>query len=544
MTEPLGSVNFTALILAVNGPAAIGQALVFDSAQGTWLVATAANRTALGKRAEAIAITAYGGSSVGKIAYRSSGLLANELSLLGTGTASWVRVKSDGYLERCTPAPGDDLVGKCQTDGRLLLTLNTWDYANVSGSGVTLGGSNGDVVIRATASTTTGVTGSNGDVLYKTGGAWTSTPAVQVPAGSSGDVITNDGSGGLANTPTLGASHGGTGLTSPGANGNVLTSNGAGAWTSAAPAGGGAPTSAQYVTLATDGTLTNERVLTAGAAIQLTDGGAGSTITVAVSGLANAQVSGAAAIAYSKLNLSGSIVDGDISGSAAITSTKIALTATQVGFGNGSNQLTGDAGLTYDSANDRLTVTGAIRVATAQNTTGVGVANNTGYYFRNAANSANINALQVDGSDVLRLGDSAVQNVVISYETSAGFYNTDSSVYDFLVNEDSDISCRLPLKGNGGNVKPFQFKRASVACSGTSTTPSSSEYECPILTLTGSLGAEFTLILPDVTGSFYIIQNSTNQSAKPQKSGGSGSPILSSQIKVVIHDGSDYKIVD
>lgn len=45
--------------------------------------------------------------------------------------------------------------------------------------------------------------------------------------------------------------------------------------------GGGAPTTAQYVTLAVDGTLTNERVLTAGANVTLTDGGAGSTVTIA-----------------------------------------------------------------------------------------------------------------------------------------------------------------------------------------------------------------------------------------------------------------------
>jgi hypothetical protein len=45
--------------------------------------------------------------------------------------------------------------------------------------------------------------------------------------------------------------------------------------------GGGAPTDAQYVTLATDGDLSDERVLTAGDRITLTDGGAGSTITVA-----------------------------------------------------------------------------------------------------------------------------------------------------------------------------------------------------------------------------------------------------------------------
>jgi hypothetical protein len=44
--------------------------------------------------------------------------------------------------------------------------------------------------------------------------------------------------------------------------------------------GGGAPTAASYLTLGTDGTLTNERVLTAGLGISLADAGAGSTLTV------------------------------------------------------------------------------------------------------------------------------------------------------------------------------------------------------------------------------------------------------------------------
>jgi len=49
---------------------------------------------------------------------------------------------------------------------------------------------------------------------------------------------------------------------------------------------GGAPVGAQYVTLAVDSTLTAERVLTAGNGIGLTDGGAGSTITAALTTLA------------------------------------------------------------------------------------------------------------------------------------------------------------------------------------------------------------------------------------------------------------------
>lgn len=45
-------------------------------------------------------------------------------------------------------------------------------------------------------------------------------------------------------------------------------------------AGGGAPTGAQYVTLAGDATLTAERILTAGTNVELVDGGAGSTVTI------------------------------------------------------------------------------------------------------------------------------------------------------------------------------------------------------------------------------------------------------------------------
>lgn len=50
--------------------------------------------------------------------------------------------------------------------------------------------------------------------------------------------------------------------------------------------GGGAPTDATYVTLSTNATLTNERVLTAGSGITITDAGAGLGVTIAASGFA------------------------------------------------------------------------------------------------------------------------------------------------------------------------------------------------------------------------------------------------------------------
>lgn len=45
--------------------------------------------------------------------------------------------------------------------------------------------------------------------------------------------------------------------------------------------GGGAPSNATFVVMSLDGTLTAERVLTAGTGISITDGGAGGNVTIA-----------------------------------------------------------------------------------------------------------------------------------------------------------------------------------------------------------------------------------------------------------------------
>lgn len=65
----------------------------------------------------------------------------------------------------------------------------------------------------------------------------------------------------------------------PGVN-DILTWNGAN-WVNQA-GGGGAPTNAQYVTLALNAALTAERVLTAGTNITITDGGANNPVTIKV----------------------------------------------------------------------------------------------------------------------------------------------------------------------------------------------------------------------------------------------------------------------
>ena len=90
---------------------------------------------------------------------------------------------------------------------------------------------------------------------------------------------------------------------------NITITNNADDVTIAAT-GSGAPTGAQYVTLATDATLTSERVLTEGTNIDLVDGGAGSTLTLNVPD-ATTTVKGAVELATSGENAANVVVQGN-----------------------------------------------------------------------------------------------------------------------------------------------------------------------------------------------------------------------------------------
>jgi hypothetical protein len=84
----------------------------------------------------------------------------------------------------------------------------------------------------------------------------------------------------------------GTSYLVAGTNINIASASNGAVTISSTGGGSGAPANAQYVTLATDATLTDERVLTAGSGISVVDGGANSTVTLNIDDSVVATVSG------------------------------------------------------------------------------------------------------------------------------------------------------------------------------------------------------------------------------------------------------------
>lgn len=133
-----------------------------------------------------------------------------------------------------------------------------------------------------------------------------------------GDVVSIEATGALPGIPAGGTT------------GQVLAKSSATDYdvTWSTSAGGGAPTDASYVTLATNTTLSAERVLTEGTGIDITDAGAGSTVTVAVD-LSELSAGGDLSGTYNAPQIgTGVIVNDDVNASAAIALSKLASIST------------------------------------------------------------------------------------------------------------------------------------------------------------------------------------------------------------------------
>jgi hypothetical protein len=122
------------------------------------------------------------------VTYRNAGVLEASISdLEAAASKKLVRTSTAGRIERIDAfTPGDDVIGYAETDGRVHLHFGLpWDQVSVIG-GIPPGGSVGDVQIKASSTTLSGVSpGTSGNVLTSNGTAWTSAaPASTSPGGN------------------------------------------------------------------------------------------------------------------------------------------------------------------------------------------------------------------------------------------------------------------------------------------------------------------------------------------------------------------------
>jgi len=242
------------------------------------LAGTAASPSVVALRGSGISVTAPTANQV--LQYVGSAWTPTSLPAAVSTAASFVTIGTDASLSN-----------------ERVLTAGT----NIS---IVDGGAGGSVTINGTYSyTPTDATGGAKGVVQLAGdlGGSAAAPAVLKINGVS-----------VSGTPAVGYVP-------------TATSSTAATWQAPAAGGGGAPVGASYLTLGTDGTLTSERVLTAGSGVNFSDGGAGSTLTI--NAVPNDATTGGKGVVQLTNDLGGTATSPtvlNITGSSGTTAIKVA----------------------------------------------------------------------------------------------------------------------------------------------------------------------------------------------------------------------------
>jgi hypothetical protein len=178
---------------------------------------------------------------------------------------------------------------------------------------------------------------------------------------------------------------------------------------------GGAPTDAEYVVMSLNGTLTDERVLTAGSRITITDGGAGGNVTIAADASPVTSLIAGTNITLSPISGLGDVTinaSGEIGGT--ITNDQIARGATAA------NDIEGSNGLLFDGTSFTINTLSAsdpiVNIGSSTKAVSLEVNTNQKLSIKGSSNSFVFDASSATGG--ITFPDSTVQNTAASAGTN------------------------------------------------------------------------------------------------------------------------------
>ncbi len=106
----------------------------------------------------------------------------------------------------------------------------------------------------------------------------------------------------------------------------------------------------------------------------------------------------------------------------------------------------------------------------------------------------------------------------------------------------SEVSFVKAVGGSSDDNEAFFFKRAAITKNdATDLTLSSTQYECPLVDISGTPGGNFNVIAPNRTGALFNTKNSTANTATWKKSGGTGVGVATNTTRWIAHNGTDYE---
>ena len=274
------------------------------------------------------------------------------------------------------------------------------------------------------------------------------------------------------------------------ANGNFITLVGAGGQPISS---GGAPSTDSYVVLSASASLPNDRVLTAGTNITITDGGAGSSVTIA-----------STAGGVSNVATGTGLTGGPITSTGTIALADTAVTAGTYGTSIGIPQITVDAQGRITSASTIATTSNSYQGTWNASTNTPTLTSSVGtlgyYYVVSTAGSTTLNGISTWAvGDWAVYNGSAWQKVAASGSSAFSTLTVTGLTGYMYANGASAVTASTTIPNAGLTNSSVTIGSTNVALGATAATVSGLTLTSPTMT-TPTLGTPASVTLTNATG--------------------------------------------